>query len=248
MRLRATITYDGTDFRGWAPQPDVRTVGGVLAEALGVESLVVAGRTDAGVHAAANVVSFDAERMLPAKAVNTNLPKDVAVLEMSAAADGFDARADARGRSYVYRINNGQAVDPLRRRFELFHPRRVDDESLAACAAALVGRHDFRAFTPSETQHVFFERTVYEAAWRREGDKLEFHISADGFLRHMVRVLIGTMLMRPDPDRFARLLEGRPRSDAGRTALPHGLTLLSVTYDAETRTDPSPIPQQNRGV
>ena len=113
MRLRATIAYDGTDFRGWAPQPDVRTVGGVLAGALGVESLVVAGRTDAGVHAAANVVSFDAERVLPAKAVNTNLPSDVAVLEMSAAPDGFDARADARGRSYVYRINNGQAVDPL---------------------------------------------------------------------------------------------------------------------------------------
>ena len=112
MRLRATIAYDGTDFRGWAPQPDVRTVGGVVAEALGVESLVVAGRTDAGVHAAANVVSFDAERELPAKAVNTNLPSDVAVLEMSAAPDGFDARADARGRSYVYRINNGQAVDP----------------------------------------------------------------------------------------------------------------------------------------
>ena len=93
------------------------------------------------------------------------------------------------------------------------------------------GRHDFRAFTPSETQHVFFERTVTEAAWRREGDKLEFRISADGFLRHMVRVLIGTMLMRPDPDLFARLLEGRPRSDAGRTALPHGLTLLGVKYD-----------------
>ena len=231
MRLRATIAYDGTDFRGWAPQPGVRTVGAVLADALGVESVVVAGRTDAGVHAAANVVSFDAERELPAKAVNANLPDDAAVLELSPAGDGFDARADARGRSYVYRINNGQAVDPLRRRFELFHPRRVDDDALAACAAALVGRHDFRAFTPSETQHVFFDRTVTEASWRRDGDKLEFRITADGFLRHMVRVAIGTMLMRPDPDRFARLLEGRPRSDAGRTALPHGLTLLGVKYD-----------------
>ena len=129
MRLRATIAYDGTDFRGWAPQPGVRTVGAVLADALGVESVVVAGRTDAGVHAAANVVSFDAERELPAKAVNANLPDDAAVLELSPAGDGFDARADARGRSYVYRINNGQAVDPLRRRFELFHPRRVDDDA-----------------------------------------------------------------------------------------------------------------------
>jgi tRNA pseudouridine38-40 synthase len=248
VRLRATIAYDGTEFRGWAPQPDVRTVGAVVAEALGVESVVVAGRTDAGVHAAGNVVSFDAERELPAKAVNSHLPNDVAVLELSQAAGDFDARADARGRSYVYRINNGQAIDPLRRRFELFHPRRVDDEALAACAAALVGRHDFRAFTPSETQHVFFERTVTEAAWRREGDKLEFRISADGFLRHMVRVVIGTMLMRPDPDLFARLLEGRPRSDAGRTALPHGLTLLGVTYDDEIRPSRAPIAQQDQGV
>jgi tRNA pseudouridine38-40 synthase len=234
MRLRATIAYDGTDFRGWAPQPGMRTVGGVLAEALGGAGLVVAGRTDAGVHATANVISFDADRELPAPAVNTKLPNDVAVIEMGRAGDGFDARADARGRSYVYRINNGRAIDPLMRRFELFHPRRVDDDALAACAAALVGRHDFRAFTPSETQHVFFERTVTEAAWRRDGEKLEFHITADGFLRHMVRVVIGTMLMRPDPDLFRRLLEGRPRSDAGRTALPHGLTLLAVHYDSQS--------------
>ncbi len=230
MHLRATIAYDGTEFRGWAPQPGLRTVGGVLGEVLGARSLVVAGRTDAGVHATANVISFDVDRELPARAVNTNRPNDLAVVEMGPAGDGFDARADARGRSYVYRVNNGLAVDPMRRRFELFHPRRVDDAALHACAATLVGRHNFRAFTPSETQHVFFERTVTEAAWRREGDKLEFRISADGFLRHMVRVVIGTMLMRPDPDLFARLLEGRPRSDAGRTALPHGLTLVGVDY------------------
>ncbi len=230
MHLRATIAYDGTEFRGWAPQPGLRTVGGVLGDVLGARSLVVAGRTDAGVHATANVISFDVDRELPARAVNTNLPNDLAVVKMGPAGDGFDARADARGRSYVYRVNNGLAVDPMRRRFELFHPRRVDDAALHACAATLVGRHNFRAFTPSETQHVFFERTVTEAAWRREGDKLEFRISADGFLRHMVRVVIGTMLMRPDPDLFARLLEGRPRSDAGRTALPHGLTLVGVDY------------------
>jgi tRNA pseudouridine38-40 synthase len=230
VHLRATIAYDGSEFRGWAPQPGLRTVGGVLGDALGARSLVVAGRTDAGVHATGNVISFDVDRELPARAVNTSLPNDVAVTEMGPAGDGFDARADARGRRYVYRVNNGPAVDPMRRRFELFHPRPVDDAALDACAATLVGRHNFRAFTPSETQHVFFERTVTEAVWRRDGDKLEFRISADGFLRHMVRVVIGTMLMRPDPDLFARLLEGRPRSDAGRTALPHGLTLVGVDY------------------
>src|SRR5262249_6664012 len=149
MRLRATVAYDGTDFHGWAPQPDLRTIAGVLSEALGGVALTVAGRTDRGVHAAANVVSFDAERALPVVAVNAQLPADLAVRELVEAPDGFDARADARSRRYAYCVWTGPVPDPFQSRFRLHHPRPVDVEALRACAAALVGRHDFRPFTPT---------------------------------------------------------------------------------------------------
>jgi tRNA pseudouridine38-40 synthase len=229
MRLRATIAYDGTSFHGWAPQPGLRTVGGVLSEALDGAQLTVAGRTDAGVHAHANVVSFEADRLIGVGELNVKLPDDLVVLA-AAEAPGFDARADARARSYVYRISTAAAPDPFRSRYELHQQRVPDMDLLQACADATIGRHDFRAFTPTGTQHVFFERTVSEAQWEREDERLEFRITADAFLRHMVRVLVGTMLERPDPELFERLVTGRPRSEAGRTALPHGLALTSVAY------------------
>jgi tRNA pseudouridine38-40 synthase len=230
---RLTVAYDGTDFRGWAVQPGLRTVARNLAAALGVpvETLTVAGRTDAGVHATGNVVSLRAPRLRSVRAVNRRLPPDVALLGCERVEDDFDARAHARSRSYTYRIATGDRPDPFRARYELYRPRPLDEPALQACAAAIVGRHNFRAFTPTQTKHVFFNRTVLAAEWRRDGGRLEFHVSADALLRHMVRVLVGTMLEHPDPAHLARLIEGAPRSAAGPTAPPHGLTLTSVTYE-----------------
>ena len=238
--LRLTLAYDGTDFHGFARQPGLRTVGGTLAEALaqlhGRElPFSVAGRTDTGVHARGNVVGIEHDGRVPDErlpaALNQILPEDVAVVACARAPDGFDARADARSRRYVYRVLARGEPDPLGRRYELHHPRPLDRGALAACAAAVVGRHDFRAFTPTETQHVFFERTVLSARWIEDGERLELHLEADAFLRHMVRILVGTMLERPEPDHLRRLLEGAPRSAAGRTAPARGLTLAGVRYD-----------------
>jgi tRNA pseudouridine38-40 synthase len=235
LTARLLLEYDGTDFAGWARQAGLRTVQETVEEAIATVlrapvTLTVAGRTDRGVHARGQVASHEREPA-PIRNLNALLPPDVAVLASEHAPDGFDARRDARSRTYRYRIHTRRAPSPFERNRALWWPRPIDREALDVCAAVLLGTHDFTAFTPTETDHVRFERDVFRAEWVDEpGDVLAFWIEADTFMRHMVRILVGTMLEEIEPVRFAELLEGRPRSDAGATAPAHGLYLESVAY------------------
>jgi tRNA pseudouridine38-40 synthase len=246
--VRLDIAYHGARFAGWAVQPGERTVQGELEGALervlgfGAR-LTVAGRTDAGVHAWGQVASLVTEREPPGelgRALNSLTGPDLAILGVSAAADGFDARRDARSRTYCYRMLADRTPNPFEAGVALHWPHRVDDSALAACADALIGTHDFKAFTPTQTEHVRFERDLLRAEWHEKhavlghGRVLELWIEADAFMRNMVRVLVGTMLEvgggRRSLEDFTSLLEGAPREQAGDTAPAHGLHLASVRY------------------
>jgi tRNA pseudouridine38-40 synthase len=237
---RLLIEYDGTDFSGWARQPGRRTVQDELERALCVAlrrekvPLTVAGRTDTGVHARGQVASYEGETARGGT-LNALLPYDVSVVACEPATDGFDARRDATSRAYCYRLLSRHARSPHERRVALHCPRALDLPAMQRCAELLVGTHDFTAFTPTETDHVRFRRDVLSASWRMSEPGLtEFWIEADSFMRNMIRVLVGTMLEVGDGRRpagqFADLLDGRPRSQAGRTAPPHGLHFMGAGY------------------
>jgi tRNA pseudouridine38-40 synthase len=168
--------------------------------------------------------------------LNALLPDDVAVLSCCQAPPGFDARRDATSRCYCYRVLARRARSAVERGRALHWRYPVDRDALDACAGALLGTHDFTAFTPTETEHVRFSRDVYGAEWRGApgSELLEFWIEADTFMRHMNRVLVGTMLQvasgRRSVASFVGLLKGRPRAEAGPTAPPHGLYLAGVGY------------------
>lgn len=242
--FRIDLEYDGADFSGWAIQPGRRTVEGEMRSALtsvlrAPYELAVAGRTDSGVHATGQVLSVscgapvDAYRLLGA--LRGLLPRDIVAREVQVVPEGFHARYDALTRRYEYRVLPGGGT-ALRRGRVLDYYRPLDLGTLDACAAALVGQHDFRAFTPTKTWHDGFTRTIEHAAWEKRADELVFVIEANSFLHHMVRVLVGTMLHTARGEQtyehFAGLVEGQPREEAGPTAPAHALTLVQVTFPA----------------
>ncbi len=244
MVSRLVLEYDGREFAGWAAQPGERTVQAEVERALCVllrtdaVPLTVGGRTDAGVHALGQVASYEGES-LPVAGLNALLPEDVAALSCEPASEGFSARFDATSRAYTYLVLNRRARSALQRGRALHWPHVIDIAALDACAAALVGVHDFTAFTPTETDHVRFSREVFGAFWKTGGSEglVEFWIEADAFMRHMNRVLVGTMLEvsggRRSLESFVALLDGAPRSAAGPTAPAYGLYLAGVGYGGE---------------
>ncbi len=239
--LRLTLAYDGTDFRGFARQRDQRTVQGVLEAALGrvlgdVPRLSVAGRTDAGVHARGQVVSFAAE-VEPARlqrALNALLAPEVVVWDARWAPPGFDARRSASAREYRYRIDLAPWPDPFTARYVWHRPGELSLPRMREAARHLVGEHDFASFGRPHRPGGATVRRLERIAVSRRGDRLEIAVRGNAFLHQMVRSIVGTLVRvgegRMTPEDVAAALEARDRAAAGPVAPPHGLTLERVVY------------------
>ncbi len=253
--IRLDIAYDGTGFHGYARQPGVRTVQGELEAALApfVSPLetVVAGRTDRGVHASGQVVSFVASGDLDLdrirRSLNRRLGPEIAVLRAAHAPDGFHARFSATGRAYRYRILDREAPDPFVARTTLHVPTRLDVDAMDRGVAAFVGEHDYASFCRNRDGKVTV-REVRWAGWRRTGDIVELSIAASSFCHQMVRSIVALSLEigrgRVGVEEVPRIIDARDRAEAKGAARPHGLTLVGVGYPGEELRPPAWIAQR----
>jgi tRNA pseudouridine38-40 synthase len=245
--MRLVLSYDGTDFSGWQVQPDAATIQGTLALAIGRitrENVLPqgSGRTDAGVHALAQVATFVTASPIPeanfVKALNDTLPATIRVLEAKQVTEDFHARKSARRKTYRYRIYRGAICPPFLARYVWHYPYSLDEDAMAEAAKFILGEHDFTSFAAvdpekgaDETSHI---RKIFSSSWQRDGDELLYTVEGSGFLHHMVRNLVGTFLLvgkgtwlASDTD---RILAEKNRSSAGATAPARGLWLVKVEY------------------
>ena len=247
--LKLILSYDGSEFAGWQVQPDAVTVQGTLASAIGRvtgEKVLPqgSGRTDAGVHALAQVVTFDTKSSVPAanfvKALNDVLPASVRVLEVEEAAPGFHARKSARAKTYRYRIYRGAICPPFLARYVWHYPFPLDERAMVRAAGRVEGEHDFTSFAAVDPERgsqgvpLSNVRRIFSSNWERQGDEFLYTVKGSGFLHHMVRNLVGTFILvgkgTLQAEDLTRILEARNRSAAGATAPASGLYLVNVEY------------------
>ena len=246
--LKIILAYDGSDFHGWQVQPGLKTVQGTLGDAIArlTGSGVLpqgSGRTDAGVHALAQVASCALDTGIPTsnlqKALNDVLPAAVRVLSVEEVAPEFHARKSAKAKTYRYRMLRSPICPPFLARYVCHHPYPLNEDAMRSAAAVVVGEHDFTSFAAVDPergseQEVSNVRTIYSSEWRREGEELVYTVRGNGFLHHMVRNLVGTLLMigkgTLDLPGLRRILDLRDRSAAGQTAPAAGLYLVAVEY------------------
>lgn len=241
--LKLTLAYDGTRFVGWQRQAAGESIQGLLEDALApLEGAAVtahgAGRTDAGVHAEGQVasarVTFSLDSATVLRALNARLPAEIRVIAVEDAPAGFHARFSARGKWYRYQIANAPVADPFTRAYMWHIPEPLNRGAMRAAAASLAGTHDFRAFQSSGSDVQGTVRTLTRSELFSHGDLLVYEVAGDGFLRHMVRAIVGTLVDvgrgTRRPEDVAALLRGGTREQAGATAPAHGLTLVKVEY------------------
>jgi tRNA pseudouridine38-40 synthase len=247
--LRIVLAYDGSDFSGWQVQPDSATIQGTLASAFGritAEKVLpqASGRTDAGVHALAQVATFMTSSTIPAenlvKALNDILPASIRVLAASEASAEFHARKSARGKTYRYWIYRGPICPPFLARYVWHYPYPLDESAMQQAALSVVGEHDFTSFAAVDPERGCDEepasnvRRIFESNWERAGDEWIYTVRGSGFLHHMVRNLVGTFVLvgkgTLQPEDVTQILQARKRSAAGATAPASGLFLVNVEY------------------